>query len=414
MAGGGGGVAITGGPPRLSIVVLPFANITANPEQEYFVDGVTESLTTDLSRINGSLVIARNTAFTYKGKPIDVKQIGRELNVRYLLEGSVQRAGNRLRVNGQLIDAETGNRLWAERFDKPVTDLFEMQDEIVARLARALDAELTAAEARRSERLVNLDTMDLVFRAMAIVNHGINPASLARARELLEQALTLEPDNISALIGLGWVLCFAVGNYMSVDRASDLVSAERIASRLVTLAPNNAFGHAGLGFVYPSTNRVLEGIAECKHALSLDPNMTTAYSVIGRAYLILGQPQEVDDFIRQAIRLSPRDVYLPVWCNVAGTAKLFLGRDDEAIVWFQRAIESNRAYSLAYFYLAGVLAHQGKIDQATRYARDGLQHDPRFTIRQLFRSGPSGGNPRYVVHRERIYKGMLSAGLREQ
>ena len=143
------------GPPRLSIVVLPFANIGGDAEQEHFVDGVTESLTTDLSRIRGSFVIGRNTAFTYKGKAVDLKQIGRELNVRYVLEGSVQRGGNRMRVNVQLIDAESGNHLWAERFDKPLADLFDMQDEIVARLANALNAELVAAEARRAEQAAN-------------------------------------------------------------------------------------------------------------------------------------------------------------------------------------------------------------------------------------------------------------------
>src|SRR6516165_5650404 len=148
-------------PPRLSIVVLPFANLSGDPEQEYFVDGVTESLTTDLSRINGAFVIARNTAFTFKGKAVDVKKLGHELNVRYVLEGSVQRGGNRLRVHVQLIDADTGNHLWAERFDKPLADLFDMQDEIVSRLANSLDAELITAEARRAERSPHPDVMDL-------------------------------------------------------------------------------------------------------------------------------------------------------------------------------------------------------------------------------------------------------------
>jgi adenylate cyclase len=151
-------------PPRLSMVVLPFANIGGDPEQEHFVDGVTESLTTDLSRIRGAVVIARNTAFTYKGKPLDVKSIGRNLNVRYVLEGSVQRGRNRLRVNVQLIDAETGNHLWAERFDKSLADLFDMQDEIVARLAGALNTELVAAEARRAEQTPNPDSMYLYSR----------------------------------------------------------------------------------------------------------------------------------------------------------------------------------------------------------------------------------------------------------
>ena len=151
-------------PPHLSIVVLPFANIGGDPDQEYFVDGVTESLTTDLSRISGSFVIARNTAFTYKGKPFDVKKIGHELGVRYVLEGSVQRGGSRMRVNVQFIDAETGNHLWAERFDKPVADLFDMQDEIVARLANWLGTQLVEAEARRAEQSLRPDSMDPIFK----------------------------------------------------------------------------------------------------------------------------------------------------------------------------------------------------------------------------------------------------------
>ena len=172
------------GPPRLSIVVLPFANIGGDPEQEHFVDGVTESLTTDLSRIRGSFVIGRNTAFTYKGKAVDLKQIGRELNVRYVLEGSVQRGGNRMRVNVQLIDAETGNHLWAERFDKPLADLFDMQDEIVARLAGALNAQLVAAEARRAEQAPNPDSMDLYFQGVAWFNKGHDPRQCGASAQL--------------------------------------------------------------------------------------------------------------------------------------------------------------------------------------------------------------------------------------
>ena len=166
------------GPPRLSLVVLPFANIGGDPEQDYFVDGVTESLTTDLSRISGAFVIARNTAFTFKGKAVDVKQIGRDLNVRYVLEGSVQRGGNRMRVNVQLIDAETGSHLWGERFDKPVTDLFDMQDEIVSSLANRLGQELAAAEARRAEHEVNPDSMDHYFLGLAQYNKGVTARNL--------------------------------------------------------------------------------------------------------------------------------------------------------------------------------------------------------------------------------------------
>jgi adenylate cyclase len=185
-------------PLRLSMVVLPFANIGGDPEQEHFVDGITESLTTDLSRIRGAVVIARNTAFTYKGKPLDVKTIGRELNVRYMLEGSVQRGGNRMRVNVQLIDAETGNHLWAERFDKPLADLFDMQDEIVARLAGTLNTELVAAEARRAERVPSPDSMDLYFQGLAWLNKGrTTPDNLAQARGFFDRALAADPDNMS-------------------------------------------------------------------------------------------------------------------------------------------------------------------------------------------------------------------------
>jgi TolB-like protein/class 3 adenylate cyclase len=193
------------GPPRLSIVVLPCANLCGDPDQEYFVDGVTESLTTDLSRIAGSFVIARNTAFTYKGKAFDVKKIGRELNVRYVLEGSVQRSGNRLRVNVQLIDAETGAHLWAERFDKPVADLFDMQDEIVARLANQFGAQLIAAEARRAEKAPHPDSMDLYFQGRAYLNKGLAAEYLTLASKFFQCALARDVSNIEALVAAGWV-----------------------------------------------------------------------------------------------------------------------------------------------------------------------------------------------------------------
>ena len=201
-------------PPRLSIVVLPFANIGGDSEQDHFVDGVTESLTTDLSRIRGAVVIGRNTAFTYKGKAVDLKQIGRELNVRYVLEGSVQRGGNRMRVNVQLIDAETGNHLWAERFDKPLADLFDMQDEIVARLAGALNTELIAAEARRAEQAPSPDSMDLYFQGLACFNKGITPDNVAQARSFFDRALSADPGNVDALIGSARVDAAAGDNHL--------------------------------------------------------------------------------------------------------------------------------------------------------------------------------------------------------
>jgi len=187
------------------MIVLPFANLNGDPEQDYFVDGVTESLTTDLSRIQGSFVIDRHTAFTYKGKVIDLKQIGRELNVRYVLEGSVQRGGNRIRVNVQLIDAESGAHLWAERFDKLAADLFDVQDEIVSRLANTSGEQLVAAEARRAEGVVSPDSMDLYFQGQAWLNKGLNAENMGRARAFFEKAIALDPANVEALLGTAWV-----------------------------------------------------------------------------------------------------------------------------------------------------------------------------------------------------------------
>ena len=257
-------------PPRLSLVVLPFANIGGDASQEYFVDGVTESLTTDLSRISGAFVIGRSTAFSYKGKSPDLKQIGRELNVRYVLEGSVQRVGNRMRVNVQLIEAETGAHLWAERFDKLLADLLDMQDEIVARLANQLQAELVAAEARRAERAPNPDSMDLYFQGRAQLNRGLAPDILAKARTFFEQALELDASNVDALVGLGAVdITLSIG-YMADDPTSVAAEAEASLTKALTSATNHALGHAMMAYLLSVTNRAQRGIEEFEQALALD------------------------------------------------------------------------------------------------------------------------------------------------
>src|SRR5713226_9278283 len=264
--------------PRLSIVVLPFANIGGGPDQDYFVDGVTESLTTDLSRIAGAFVIARNTAFTFKSKAVDVKKLGRELNVRYVLEGSVQRGGNRLRVNVQLIDAETGNHLWAERFDKSIADLFDMQDEIVSRLANTLDAQLVAAEARRAERSPHPDATDLCFQGAAWFNMGRTPENMAQARGFYERALALEPGNVEALVGTALVN-FGIGtNLLPDDRIERLAAAETTITKVLSLAPKHASAHAILGAVQIFTKRAAQSIAEFEQALALDRNLARAHA----------------------------------------------------------------------------------------------------------------------------------------
>ena len=399
-------------PVSLSIVVLPFANIGGDPEQEYFVDGVTESLTTDLSRISGSFVIARNTAFTYKGKHVDVKQIGRELNVRYALEGSVQRGGNRMRVNVQLIDAETGNHLWAERFDKPVADLFDMQDEIVARLASQLGTQLIEAESRRAQRAPLPDSMDLYFQGMAAANKGMSPANVAQARGYYEQALALDPGNIEALVGTASVDYASVSAFLTDDRAARAAAAEAALTKVLSLAPNHAYAQYRLGGVYIYTNRAAEGIARCEHALAVDRNLASADALIGIAKVFIGRAEETESHVLEALRLSPRDTNAYTWMTFAGVAKLYLGRDEEAAVWLLRSIDANRNLPSTHFFLAATLARLGQLDKARAAATAGLALNPGFTIRR-FRASAACDNQTYLSQRERVFDGMRKAGVPE-
>jgi TolB-like protein/Tfp pilus assembly protein PilF len=402
-------------PPRLSIVVLPFANIGGDPEQEHFVDGVTERLTTDLSRIRSAVVIARNTAFTYQGKPIDVKTIGRDLNVRYVLEGSVQRGGNRMRVNVQLIDAEAGSHLWAERFDKPVADLFDMQDEIVARLAGALNAELTAAEARRAERASNPDSMDLYFQGLACLNKGVTPDNAAQARSFFDRALTADPDNVEALVGSARVHVLE-GSYSFVtDPAAAFVAAEAKLSKVLSSVPDHARGHQLLGTVYIWTKRAVEGIAECEHVLVLDRNLANAYSVISLGKMFIGRAEETEAYVAEALRLSPRDTLAYNWIMIVGIAKVRLGSWEQAVAWCKRAIEANRNNPLTYFTLAVALAQLGRTDEAHSAVKVGLALNPTFTVsRARATYTPVSDDPTYLAQTEAVLDGFRKAGVPEE
>jgi TolB-like protein/Tfp pilus assembly protein PilF len=401
-------------PPHLSIVVLPFANLGGDPEQDYFVDGVTESLTTDLSRINGAFVIACNTAFTFKGKRVDVKKLGRELNVRYVLEGSMQRGGNRLRVNVQLVDAVTGNHLWAERFDKPVIDLFDMQDEIVSRLANTLDAELIAAEARRAGRSPHPDAMDLVFQGRAWWNRGVTPEHMKQARSFFEKAMALDPENVEAMVGLARVEVAVAGALLTDDWSGRCTSAETILTKALSLAPDHAWAHSVLGLVQMFTNRASQGIAECEHALALDRNLAAAHALIGTAKVFLGRGAETEAHINEAFRLSPRDTLAHRWMVYVGLAKVQLNADAEAVVWFRRGIDANRNFSVAHFHLAAALARHGELDEARAAVQAGLALDPSFTIRR-YRDATNArsDNPAFLAGRDREIEGMRLAGAPE-
>ena len=399
-------------PPQFSIVVLPFTNMTGDPEQEYFVDGVTESLTTDLSRISPS-VIGRNTAFTYKGRHVDLKQIGRELNVRYVLEGSVQRAGNRMRVSVQLIDAESGNHLWAERFDKPLADLFDMQDEIAARLAYPVITELTAVEARRAERAPNPKSVDLTIQGWAWWEKGITPDNLAEARRLFERALALEPANVVALIGIANADAAAAIAFSPDDRVARLAAAEAALTKALSLAPNSAVAHLCQGIVQIHTNRASQGFREFERALELDRNLANAHAQMGAAKILLGQAEDTESHIQEALRLSPHDTLVYLWCMFAGWAKFYLGNEEEAVAWLRRSIETNRNLPMSHFFLAAALAHLRRLPEAQSEVRAGLTMDPTFTISRI-RANGSSDNPAAIAGREHVIDGLRKAGVPEE
>ena len=399
-------------PAHLSIVVLPFANLSGDSTQDYFADGITENLTTDLSRLSGSFVIARNTAFTFKGKNADAKEIGKELGVRYVLEGSVQRDQNQVRVNAQLIDAESGGHLWAERFDKPMSNLFSMQDEIVASLASRLGVELLSSEARRAERTPNPDSMDLYFQGMAWFNKGHNPADVERARGFFERALALDPGNLDAVVGMACADAQAATGYYVDDKAERLAAVEVNLNRVLSQSPNNAQAHYCLGRMLVQTKRGAQGIAECERALALNPNLASAHAVIGVAKVFDGHPEETESHEREALRVSPHDTEAGIWVAYMALAKLYLGAYEEALGLYRRAKELNPNYPTGRFNMAAALAELGQLDEARAEVQAGLALNPGFTIRR-YRAGAQSDNPVFLKGRERIIEDMRKAGVPE-
>jgi tetratricopeptide (TPR) repeat protein len=317
-------------------------------------------------------------------------------------------------VNVQLIDAETGNHLWAERFDKPVADLFDMQDEIVSRLANTLDAELIAAEARRAERSSHPDAMDFVFQGRSWWNKGLTPNYLIKARSFFEKAIALDPENIEAMVGLANVDAYLGAGVMTDDWSARFAAAETTITKALSLAPNHALAHVMLGFVQVFTERAAQGIAECEQALALDRNLARAHALIGLAKFFLGGGGETEAHVNEALRLSPRDTLAHRWLVVVGLAKAQLGADAEAVIWMRRGLDANRNFAVAHFDLAAVLARVGKLDEARAAANAGLALDPHFTVRRYRDITYSNSdNPTYRAGRDRLIEGMRMAGAPE-
>jgi len=365
--------------PRLSIVVLPFANLSNDSEQQYFADGITEDLTADLSRIADSFVISRNTAFTYRNKPIGTKQIGRDLGVRYVLEGSVRRSGNQVRVNTQLIDAESDAHLWAGRFDGDTSDLFALQDEITSRIAVTLNLELVRVEAGRTTE--HPDALDYILRGRAASNKPPSPDKYAEEISLFERALALDPRSVEAQSLLATTLMARVVNIMTDTAAADIARAEGLARQALAASPLTPLAHFAKGQVLRAQRRYEEAIPEYETALASNRNWVGALHALGQCKLFAGAMEETIPLVQQAIRLSPRDPQLGIWYQEIGRVHLLQSRTDEAIVWHERARNAAPAQPYIRAWLASAYALKGETERAALELAEArrLSGDDRFS-----------------------------------
>jgi TolB-like protein/class 3 adenylate cyclase/Tfp pilus assembly protein PilF len=401
--------------PRLSIVVLPLTNLSNDPDQQYFADGITEDVTTDLSRIPDMFVISRDTAFTYRNKPVNAKQIGRELGVRYVLEGSVRRSGSQVRVNVQLIDAATDAHLWAERFDSDTVDLFALQNEITARIGNSLNLELISAEATHPAD--HPDALDYIFRGRAAWNRPPSRARDAKIISLFERALALDPQSADAQINLASALVDRVVTGLTDSAATDLARAEGLVDQALPASPSSAFAHFVKGQVLRAQNRCDEAIPEFETARALDRNFAGALQDLGWCKLYTGSLDEVIPLAEQAIRLSPRSPGLGYRYLMIGTVHLLESRTDEAIVWFERGRSAMPALPIMHSRLASTYALRGETDHAAAELAEArrLSPDDRFSsIARLKAAGPWGVPKIPALFESTYFAGLRKAGMPEE
>jgi TolB-like protein len=399
--------------PRLSIVVLPFTSLGDDRRQQYFADGITEDLTTDLSRIPGMFVISRNTAFTFRDKPMDAKQIGRELGVCYVVEGSVRRWANKVRVNAQLIDADTAAHLWAERFDSETGDLFALQNEITSRIAIALNLELVRAETARPAE--HPDAVNYIFCGRAAA-WGKAPSldSYAEAIELFERALALDPGSIAAQCWLASALANRILDFPSRTSAGDLKRAEELAAKAAVAFPNSPLAHFAKGQALRAQNRPEQAIAEYEAVLALDHNSIGAMFATGWCKFYIGAIDEAISAFEQILRLSPRDPYVGSCYSRIGAAHLLQSRIKEAIVWLEKALGVVPFRPFPRSCLAAAYGLMGKTDLAISELVEAqrLSPDGRYSsIAQLKESGYFGVPKVRALFDATFFPGLRNAGM---
>jgi len=393
-----------------SIAVLPLTNMSGDLEQEYFSDGISEDLTMALSRFGWLFVIARNSAFTYKGKAVDLRQVGRELGVRYVLEGSVRRAGDRVRVSAQLVDAVADGCVWAEQFDRKMLDIFELQDEIVARIAATVVPEITSAEIERAriKRPNTLDGWDHYLQAIA-AHHRMTEADIKAAISHLEQAIALEPEFATAYALLaqchldigqrGWV--------QPVRQAYE--ASRRIAEKAVRMGPSSPEAHQTLAFVLIVVGEAERAVAVARRAIELNPNFAEAQAVLGLALALCGDLEGSLAACRQAQRGNPRDSRRSLVFDAMGHAYFMLGDYEKAIEVSEKGLNEEPSLYGALITLACSHAQLGRTEKARQYVDQLLRLIPRYTLSALRR------HPMFVKREliERLIDSMRLAGLPE-
>jgi adenylate cyclase len=401
-------------PPPLSMVVLPFSNTARDSAQEYFAEGLTEDLTTDLSRIPGSFVIAPSTAFSYRGKPIDVRQIGRELSVRYVLQGSVRRIMDSIRINAQLVDAANTSQLWAERFDGEIAQLAKVQDHVTQRIAGALNVALIDAESQRAlrERPNNPDAVDLTMRGLALLNKPASRESMQRARELFEEALRLSPNHLQALNGLAQVMLIEWGSTWYAGSSDEHLGAmDRIVNQALAIKPDDALATYFQGYVFKRLRKDLnQALVAFERAIALDPNLAVAHNYVGQIKVFLGRASEAAEHTLKAIQLSPRDPQLAEWYYQLAITYIHQQRYNEAVEWARRGVQVNPNLRYPYRVLAAALALSGRVDEARTVAAEMLRRYPNETISAFLTREP-WTDPIYRAGQDREIAGMRLAGI---
>jgi TolB-like protein/Tfp pilus assembly protein PilF len=402
--------------PRLSIVVLPFANLSNDPEQQYFADGITEDLTTDLSRIAHMFVISRNTAFTYRNKPVDTKKIGHELSVRYVLEGSARRLGQVVRVNAQLIDAETDAHLWAERFDGDAGDLFAMQNTITRRIAGAVDAELITAEARRLAE--HPDALDYILRGRSAYNQWPIRDNYTQAVRMFEQALALNPQSVEAQTWIAHVLATRVLRQQTNAPAADIERAAELIEQALTASPRSTHAHFVNGQVLRTQYRFEDAIPEFETVIASDPNHASAYANLGLCKFVTGSVEELIPLQERALGLDPGDPFVATVYFRIGLAHFLQSHYEDAIIAFQKACVGRSAgVADAHSFLAALYALQGKTEHAAAELAEArrLGSDNRYSSIACLKAVGFGAIPNNfrAPKIQTLLEGTYYAGLRK-